>query len=196
MTMPSFEQEIKQYFKQRRIGFDDHSGSYKRLDFGFGDARAKRYFSFDVKEKRQRYAMRNWPTDIPEEHLFIIDDLAARKILAYAPNSGLVVRDNIRRKYVFFSVVDLFLMPKQRVNRKIQKHMQAFKGKWLTDLRSGQVRDTLDQVFSAIKAYLERRADIFVNVLECYGEYAGEEISEGGIVRRPEHWEVDVAETR
>ncbi|MDM8549242.1 hypothetical protein QUF72_04155 [Desulfobacterales bacterium HSG2] len=194
--LQSFEQELKQYFKQHQIVFDDNSGSFKRLDFGFGDSKSKRYFSFDVKEKRQRYATRNWPTEIPEEHLFIIDDLAARKILAYAPNSGLVVRDNIRRKYFFFSVVDLYLMPKQRVNREIRKNVRSVKGKWMTDLRNGHAYDSLAEVFSGIEAYLDSREDIFLNILECYGEYAGEEVPKGGIVRRPEHWTVDVEETR
>jgi len=195
--LPSFEQEIKQYFEHHRIAFDDNSASFKKLDFGFGDAKTKRYFSFDVKEKRQHYAVRNWPeTDIPEEHLFIIDDLAARKILAYSPNSGLVVRDNLHRKYFFFSVVDLWLMPRQRVNRDIRKNVPGVKGKWLTDLRNGHSSDALTGVFAGIEAYLNRREDIFLNILECYGDYVGEDIPKGGIVRRPEHWSVDVSETR
>lgn len=194
--LPSFEQELKQYFRHRQIGFDDHSGSFRKLDFGFGDRESKRYFSFDVKEKRQRYATRNWPTEIPEEHLFIIDDLAARKVLAYAPNSGIIIRDNIRGKYFLFSVVDLYLMPKQRVNREIRKTVSSVKGKWMTDLRNGHAYDSLAEVFTGIEAYLNTREDIFLNILECYGEYAGEEIPRGGIVRRPAHWTVDVKETR
>ncbi len=197
-AMPSFEQELKQYFREHKIAFDDNSDSFKKLDFAFGDREAKRRFYFDAKEKRQRYVRRNWPAadHIPEAHLFIMDDLAARKILAYAPNSGLVVRDNICRKYYFFSVVDLYLMPRTRVNREIRKNVRGFKGKWLTDLRNGHCCDTLADVFAGIKTYLDQRENIFTNILECYGKYSGEEIPAAGITRRPEHWSVDVRETR
>ena len=194
---PSFEQEIKQHFRQNQIEFDDNSESYKKLDFAFGDKSSKRYFSFDVKEKRQRYATKNWPrTDIPEAHLFIIDDLAARKLLAYAPNSGLVVRDNMHQRYIFFSVADIFLMPRQRVNRDIRKKVQGIKGKWMIDLRNGQVFKELAAVFIGISGYLDKREDIFLNILECYGSYFGEKIGKGGIERRPDHWAIDVSETR
>ncbi|WP_207680991.1 hypothetical protein [Desulfonema magnum] len=195
--MLSFEQELKQYFKAHQIPFQDNSGSFKKLDFAFGDIKTKKYFSFDVKEKRQRYVTRNWPgVEIPEEHLFILDDLAARKVLAYAPNSGVVIRDNIRRKYFFFSVVTLYLMPKQRVNREISKNVKTLKGKWLTDLRNGQCFDTLTEVFAGIESYLNTREDIFLRILECYGDYVGEDVRKGGITRRPGHWSVDVRETR
>ena len=192
----SFEQELRQYFKYHKIDFNDNTASFKKLDFGFGDIRAKTYFTFDAKEKRQHYAMRNWPTDIPEEHLFIMDDLGARKILAYAPNSGLVIRDNLRNIYFFFSVADLYLMPKQRVNREIRKNVRGLKGKWLTDLRNGQKFGTLQEVFENINAYLNARKSIFLNILECYGDYVGEAIPSGGMARRQEHWDIDVAETR
>lgn len=197
-TMPSFEQELKQYFRDRGIAFDDYSDSFKQLDFAFGDRKAKRRFYFDAKEKRQRYVLRNWPAadHIPEEHLFIMDDLAARKILAYAPNSGLIVRDNLCRKYYFFSIVDLYLMPRRRVNREINKNMRGLKGKWLTDLRNGLCCETLESVFAGIENYLNRREDIFTNILECYGKYYGEEIPGAGISRRPEHWSFDIRETR
>lgn len=198
MSKPlSFEQEIKAYFIQHQIAFRDNSESFKKLDFSFGDKAAKKHFSFDVKEKRQHYTERNWPdTEIPESYLFILDDLAARKILAYSPNSGLVVRDNMSEQYIFFSVVDLFLMPKKRVNREIRKNIQGMKGKWMIDLRNGRRFGKLADVFAEIEAYLNSREDIFMRILECYGDYAGEEIRKGGIPRRPEHWSTDVKETR
>jgi len=193
----SLERELKQYFEQHQIPYDDNSGSFKKLDFGFGDVNAKRYFSFDAKEKRQHYSMKHWPAvKIPQEHLFILDDLAARKILAFAPNSGLLIRDITRQKYFFLSVVDLFLMPKQRVNREIKKNVKSLKGKWLIDLRNARMFETLAEVFAGIEAYLNRREDIFVHTLECYGEYVGEQIGQGGIERKPKHWSIDVKKTR
>ncbi|HEX9974184.1 MAG TPA: hypothetical protein VGD14_19095 [bacterium] len=195
--MPSLESEFKLYFKQHQIPYEDHSSSLKKLDFSFGDPKAKTYFCFDVKEKRQHYTKQNWQqVDIPEQYLFILDDLSARKILAYAPNSGLVIRDNVHQKYYFFTVVDLYLMPKKRVNRVIKKQVETQKGKWLIDLRNGRTCTNLLEIFEAIESYLKDRENIFLHTLDCYGKYFGEEIGQGGIPRKPAHWEVDVKETR
>lgn len=194
--MLSFEKEIKQYLDEHGIDFNDNTSSLIKLDFSFGNRKEKRYFTFDVKEKRQKYNVNNWPTNIPEQNLFILDDLAARKILAFAPNSGLVVRDKLQNRYVFFSVLDLFLMPRQRVNRKINKEVATLKGKWLIDLRNGQQCENLGKVFDAIKNYLNTRKAIFFEKIECHGNYHGEEIGSGGQVRRPKHWQTDVKQTR
>ncbi|MCI0493443.1 hypothetical protein L0Z72_00420 [candidate division KSB1 bacterium] len=195
--MPSLESEFKNYFVQHQIPYEDHTSSLKLLDFSFGDPQAKTYFSFDVKEKRQHYTKQNWrQVDIPQKYLFILDDLAARKILVFAPNSGLVIRDNVHQNYYFFSVVDLYLMPKKRVNRVIKKRVEAQKGKWLIDLRNGRACGNLAEIFEAIASYLKERENIFLNTLECYGEYFGEEIGKGGITRKPGHWEIDVKGTR
>jgi len=121
MAIPSLEQEIRTLLQQRRLEYDDHSGSFTQLDFGFGDGFANRYFAFDVKGKRQPYNLGNWKTAIPEVHFFILDYLACRKILLHAPNAGLLVRDTPQKRYLFFTVVDLFLMPKTRVNRAIRR---------------------------------------------------------------------------
>ena len=128
--MISLEQEIKQYFTEHNIAFDDYSSSLKLPDFGYGDRNSKRYFFFDAKEKCEPYRIKNWPqAKMPEKNLFILDDLAARKILAFAPNSGLVVRDDKHNSYHLFTVVDLFLMPKIRANRKINRQIETLKGK-------------------------------------------------------------------
>ena len=50
--MPSLEQEIRRYFQEQHIEFDDHARSFTQLDFGFGDPFQNRYFAFDAKEKR------------------------------------------------------------------------------------------------------------------------------------------------
>lgn len=195
--MQSLENEFKFFFKHHQIPFEDHTASLKKLDFSFGDPKAKTCFSFDVKEKRQHYITRNWQhVNIPEEYLFILDDLAARKILAFAPNSGLVIRDNIHQKYYFCSIVDLYLMPKIRVNRLIKKQVETQKGKWLIDLRNGKMCDNLNEIFAAIDSYLKDRENIFLQTLKCYGNYYGEEIGQGGITRKPGHWEIDVKGTR
>lgn len=195
--MPSFEAEIKHYFNSRQIPFEDHCTSLRQLDFCFSDPATKVQFNLEVKEKRQHYNLKNWPqVNIPQAYLFIVDDLAARKILAFAPNSGLAVRDNLNRQYYFFSVVDLYLMPKTRVNRCIKKEMAAQKGKWLVDLRNGHCCGNLPELFNALATYITQRKAIFLEILECYGRYVGEEVGSGGITRRPGHWDIDIKGTR
>ena len=151
----------------------------------------------DAKEKRQQYNLYNWKiTSEQEQHIFIIDDLAARKILAYAPYSGMIVRDNLLGGYYFFSVLDLFLMPKIRVNRPIHKEQEALKGKWLIDLRNGRKCANLPEFLAVVRKYVEKREDLFLNQLECFGSYVGENIDQRGEVRKPSYWEIDVRETR
>jgi hypothetical protein len=98
--------------------------------------------------------------------------------------------------YFFFSVVNLFLMPRLRVNRRIGRGESALKGKWLVDLRNGVRCNSLLEVFGEIAAYHDSQEEIFENVLACYGEYVGEQIGEGGVTRKPEHWVRDRDATR
>lgn len=194
--MKSFEQEIKHFLMAQSLAYKDNSSSFKRLDFSV-QLDEKWVFHFDAKEKRQKYNIRNWNlTPESEPHTFIIDDLAARKILAYAPYTGMVVRDNLLGGYYFFSVVDLFLMPKKRLNRPIHKEKKAMKGKWLIDLRNGRKCQDMAQVLLSFRQFIEKREDLFINYLPCFGNYQGEDIGQGGIVRQPGHWEIDVKETR
>lgn len=193
--MTSFEQEIKSYFKINDIPYKDYSQSYKRLDFTIQLGKWK--FYFDAKEKRQKYNLKNWQLSEEEEkHAFIIDDLAARKILAYAPYSATIIRNNLNSCYYFFSVLDLFLMPKKRVNRPIFNKKKALKGKWIIDLRNGIKCDKFDTAYQLIGKYIEKREELFINHLPCFGEYEGEEIGERGMVRKREYWDIDVKATR
>ena len=194
--MQSFEQEIKAFFKIHDLAYKDNSNSYKRLDFTVL-LDEKWVFHFDVKEKRQHYNHKNWQlTPQSEPHAFIMDDLAARKILAFAPYSGMVVRDNLLGGYYFFSVVDLLLMPKTRVNRPIFKEKKTLKGKWIIDLRNGLKCNSLEQVYQLFKKYIDKREDLFIHIHDCYGNYVGEDIGELGEVRKSEYWDIDVKETR
>ncbi|MBI5917458.1 MAG: hypothetical protein HY842_18980 [Bacteroidetes bacterium] len=194
--MQSFEQEIKAFLKAQNLEFKDNSDSFKRLDFSV-KLDEQWSFRFDAKEKRQRYNLQNWQlTSEQEPFAFIIDDLAARKILAYAPYSGMVIRDNLLGGYYFYSVLDLFLMPKTRVNRPIEKNLKAMKGKWVIDFRNGQKCGSMAAVLSLFRQYITKREDFFINILECFGDYHGEDIGERGEVRRAEYWDTDVKATR
>ena len=190
-----FEREFRVFLQSTGFSFVDHCDDYKRLDFSIAFSEGK--FRVDVKEKRQNYTVSNWPSlDCPQEFLFILYDLAARKILAYAPNSGLLIRNNLSHSYYFLNVVDLFMMPRIRANRKIHKYQEKVKGKWLIDLRNGILCENLDQAVISMEHYLKNKNEIFTNQLECYGDYYGEEICSGGITRVAGHWDVDVENTR
>ena len=128
--------------------------------------------------------------------LFILDDLAVRKCLAHAPKSGILIWDNIRERCSFFSVVDLALVPRKRVNRPINRNQPDIKGKWLINLRNGKGTQSLDTAISHIRHYLLDLGTVLFETLECYGNYVDENIEVGGIVRNPSHWDTDVQSTR
>jgi len=192
----SFEQEIKKYFTQKDIKFSDNSSSFKQLDFTIFDKHDQPSFHLEVKEKRQKYNLTNWYPFAPEEDLFVLDDLTVRKCLAHAPNSGLMIRDNLREKYFFFSVLDLALMPRLRANRPINRTQPTIKGKWLINLRNGKSAASLEEAIFYIRYYLRDLDQYLFEMLECYGKYVDEEILEGGILRKPSHWDTDVQSTR
>lgn len=192
----SLEQEIRALLEKHGVNFDEGCDSFDALDFCM-HSEQRGGFYFDAKEKRQEIQMANWPdAGIPQEHLFILDDLAARKVLKFAPDSGVIVRDNMRRLYFFFDVVNLFLMPRLRVNRPIEWNNPAIKGKWMIDLRNGVQCASLMEVFERIAVFHDAQDEIFHKFLACYGDYQGEVIQEGGSKRQPQHWIKDRQATR
>ena len=192
----SFEQEIKKYLNQNNIKFSDGSSSYDQLDFTILNKNDRSVFHFDAKEKRQNYNLENWPKIVSQPDSFILDDLAVRKCLAFAPISGILVRDNLRMKYFFFSILDLALMPRIRANRQILRTQPGLKGKWLIDLRNGKEAQSIDEAINEIRHYIQDMKTYLYKTLECYGSYIGENIEQGGIIRRPTHWDTDVQSTR
>ncbi len=195
--MLSLEQEVKEFLRQQSVYWQDHSDTFERLDFSVKTPQLKRPFHFDVKEKRQQYNLDNWNlTESEEQHTFILDDLAARKTLAYAPHSGIIIRDNLSQQYYFFSIVDLFLMPKKRVNRPIHRTHPAWKGKWLINLQNTEMTPTFAKAFQQMLQYATRHRSIFTTINACFGDYVDEDIPESGQTRKPVHWQTDVQETR
>jgi len=196
--MQSLEQEFKTFLKSRNVKFTDNCESYKLLDFTLNNFSNGKDFHIDVKEKRQKINTKNWPTitETDEEHTFIIDELAARKIIAYAPHAGLIIRDNIYERFYWFSILDLALMPKYRLNRSIQKSTLQQKGKWVIDLRNAAKSKSLSDVFVSIEKYCTDIVTLCTEYLPCYGTYHAENIAQGGATRKPGHWDVDVKETR
>lgn len=196
--MFSFEQEYKTFLTSRLINYNDNCNSYKLLDFTLINFWNKKNLHIDVKEKRQVINIRNWPSiDAQNERFaFILDDLAARKIFAYAPYSGLIIRDNMYGTYYWYSVIDLGLMPKIRVNRAIKKTSLQYKGKWIIDFRNAISAASLENLFKTIQQYAEATMHLCTEFIPCYGNYHNEQLSIQGETRKPGHWETDVKETR
>ncbi len=195
INTPSLEQEVKSFLASKGAAYRDNSSSYKELDFTLL-LNNRPYFYLEVKEKRQKYNMKNWPKFTEESDLFILDDLTVRKCLAYSPQSGILVRDNLNKIYFFFSVIDLALMPRQRLNRHIHRTVSDLKGKWLISFSCGVRTDSIEEAFSNIRRIIDATDRILFDVKECFGNYDNEEIASGGITRQPSHWNIDVESTR
>ena len=191
----AFEQELRTYLQQAGRPFTDETRAFYELDFTLLLSTGAR-FHLEAKEKRQPYNMAAWPTFAPERELFILDDLTVRKCLAFAPRAGVVVKDGVARRYLFFSVLDLALMPRQRVNRRIERNAPDLKGKWLIDLRNGQVARDVAGLLALVDNYLAGLHAALYLEHACYGRYVGENVGEGGTTRRPGHWEKDVRNAR
>ena len=195
MNNVSIEQEVKQYLERSGQRFVDNTAAFDALDFTIliGESAV---FYLEVKEKRQPYNPANWPAFAPEVDLFILDDLTVRKCLGYAPRAGVLVRDNTQSSYYFFSVIDLALMPRLRVNRPIQRNAADLKGKWLVNLQNGFQADNLTDAFVHLNHYVQALPSILCEWHTCYGDYVGETIGNAGIVRNPTHWVSDIQATR
>jgi hypothetical protein len=177
------------------IPFRDNTRSFEELDFTLLKDDAP-VFHLEIKEKRQPYRADRWPAFAPEPDLCILDDLTVRKCLAFAPAAGILMRDNVLGRYVFFPVIDLALMPKQRVNRPIRNQTADVKGKWLIHFDNGRHAPDLAGAFDLIRAYYGDLPAILHGIHACYGSFVGEEIDRAGSERRPDHWTTDVDATR
>lgn len=184
------EQEIKSFLTAHRIAFEDGTRSNTALDFHLPRQR----IFFDAKEKSQPFSMRNW-SDAPttQEHLFIIDDLAARKLLLHAPLSFCLIKDSsvAPALYHIYSIVDLLCIPKTRVKRPIEKTVKAFKGKWLLDLRDAATFTELPDALQYMLTYEKKFPLIFGKHIDCWGHYPSEQIKPSGKTRRAEYWKKD-----
>ncbi|MFO7633772.1 MAG: hypothetical protein R6W76_14605 [Caldilinea sp.] len=190
-----FEKELREFLHQKNARFVDQTKGFYDADFALMLSDGSR-FALEVKEKRQPYSVQSWPQGTPEAHMFILDDLTVRKCLGFAPRAGIAVKDVVGKRFVFYSVIDLALMPRVRVNRRIERNKPDLKGKWVLDLRNGKRAATLDDMLGHIQSYLGNLHSILYEIHPCHGEYIGETVGEAGITRRPDHWEQDVRNNR
>lgn len=152
----------------------DSTDSFDEVDFELG-VRGRRIF-LEVKEKKQRYRDL-WAelADVPEDHLFILDELAVRKIMLRAPRAYLLVHDAIAGLFAVFGALELLTMPKTRVNRSIDGGVPTFKGKWLIDRRNGESCETVEEAVSFIKRRLSSE-DEYWKALACHARYENESL--------------------
>lgn len=184
------ETEIKTYLQKKQIRFTDSTASHSEIDFLLPELR----IALDAKEKTQPFAMKNWGNvPILQENLFIIDDLAARKLLLHAPLSFVLIKDSSsdHAAYFVYSIVDLLCIPKRRVNRPIERIVKALKGKWLLDLRDAAIFDELSDALEYIIKYKSKFPRIFSKHISCWGKYPSEEVLESGATRKTRYWDFD-----
>ena len=126
--------EYEEYFGER-LGVVNHSrfNSTTELDIWVPG------YMIEIKEKKQKYTSR-WHLldDVPEENLFIIDELTIRRAMQWWPGVFFALRDK-----VYPSGPRLFLAPIWEllsVERKLVDRDK--KGKWIIDTTSfRQVHD-------------------------------------------------------
>lgn len=193
MSIISLEQEVRDFLSSHSIAYQDFSDKPITPDFGimYGDTP----LWLEVKEKRQQINLNNWPKTptTPEEYMFIIDELTARRLMLLAPMAGIVVRDNNTWRYVFINVLNLWTMPRLRVNRRTnERHV---KGKWIIDLRNGVICTTLVGALKAFYEYAHRSSSMYENT-RCVGRFVGELVGEGGEFRTEQQRQYDLMMTR
>ncbi len=184
------EREIKSYLSLHDEPFSDFSTSHTALDFFL----PRRNIHIDAKEKRQRFSMKNWKeARMPQEHLFIIDDLSVRKLLLHAPNSFTLIKDSsvTPAMYYVYSIVDFLCIPKVRCRRPIRRTMVAFKGKWIIDLRDAAAFETLEDAITYTTSYKKKHTAIFEGQIDCWGKYPSERVSRSGSMRTARFWDID-----
>lgn len=122
-----FEEEVGSWLGGYKIA---NLNSPDRLDFWVPGCYV------DVKEKRQRLSAR-WHVleQVPEEHLFVIDELSVRKAAAHYPHAYFLIRDVPGGGRIYLARIDeMFCADHVRLNR-VSAAGNA-KGKWVVDLRN------------------------------------------------------------
>ena len=125
--------------------------SLDRLDYqilGPGE----RLCQLELKAKRQPY--KGWSALRPEvapTDLFILDELALRRIVDAGRYGFLLVRDMPEDRWAVWSTAELVLATKVRVGRRLVTGVERTKGKVLIDLSSAAVvTKTLPAALSAL----------------------------------------------
>jgi hypothetical protein len=178
----TFELAVKAELAALAWSFDDNTTEHDRPDlYLHRQVRGTTLrAALELKEKRQPYRGR-WAelARLPEAELLVLDEVSARKLLAYAPRALLLFWDETRpdAPYVLFSIIDLFCLPKVRVLRPITHHDARLKAKWLLDRRHGLAFPDLRRAFGAIANYLDHDMLADLRRVEAHGPFVGETVA-------------------
>lgn len=159
--------------------YRDNTAAHDRPDFFIiRQVRGKPVrLALELKEKRQPYRGR-WAqlAGVPEADLLVLDEVSARKLLANSPRALLLFWDVTQpaQPYVLFSIIDLFCIPKVRVQRSIALRSRRVKAKWLVDRRHGRAFADLKDAFAAMANYLDHGMLADLRRLEAHGDFVGE----------------------
>ncbi len=176
-----FEEAVKAELDLLDWPYTDNTAAHERADLYFTRQVRGRpvQVALELKEKRQVYRAR-WAelARVPEAELLTLDEVAARKLLAVSPRAFVLFHDATRedRPYVLFTIVDLFCLPKVRVQRAINLNSPRMKAKWLLDARHGRGFDSLRSVMNALANYLDHGLGDDLHRVEPHGPFAGESV--------------------
>lgn len=176
-----FENEVKAELGALGWQYEDHTADHDWPDLLITrQVRGKPVrAALELKEKRQPYRP-HWAdlARLPERDLLVLDEVSARKLLARAPRAFLLFLDatHPEQPYVLFTIMDLFCLPKVRVQRPIALHDPRLKAKWLLDRRHGRSFAQLRPACAAIATYLDRELADDLHRLEAQGPFAGETV--------------------
>lgn len=179
MILISLEQEVDNYLRSCGALFRNNADT-DNIDFtiSVNEKDISRNYWLEVKEKRQQTNTSAWPNVNWSAHnIFIIDELAIRRLLTKAPNAGVLVRDAVKNRYYFSDITRLVLMPRMRVNRDVSNTCR--KGKWMLNLKDFSRLD-LNDLYSVLESHLNYLKPIYDQTTECFGNFESETIPTGG----------------
>lgn len=119
-------------------GVRDNTAAFDELDYTI-DLAGIGLASVELKAKWQHYSQgwtRHRP-DLAEADLFILDELALRKIIATGRHGYVAIYDHPSTRWRIYGVADLVLASKTRIARPLHGNRPTTKGKILLDLRDG-----------------------------------------------------------
>jgi len=176
-----FEQAVMAALGAMGWKYQDNTAAFEHPDlYLLSKVRGKQMrTALELKDKRQPYRER-WAelAGLPETELLVVDEVSLRKLLGHAPRALLLFWDRTRpdRPYVLFTIIDLFCVPKRRVQRKIRLNSDRLKAKWLLDARHGFSFTDLSHVFAAIGNYLAQDLHADLLRLEAHGSFVDETV--------------------
>jgi len=149
------------------------TASLNHLDYavtGPGD----RLGQVELKAKHQPY--RGWSNlrpDVAEANLFILDELALRKIIDAGRYAYLVVADLPGRRWLVWSILDLVLASKVRTVRALATGIGRQKAKLLIDFGEAAVSVTDEHAAAATVAKMIASCDADWSAIEPWPHGAG-----------------------